>query len=66
MSDKWIKANMKAMKNSKKYPDRNQLGQDLLKAIKRKQPEMNKLVIEAVEKNGALIGGKLQKLPTEI
>ncbi|QBG37697.1 hypothetical protein EMK97_03820 [Litorilituus sediminis] len=64
MDDDWIEMNLNRMKNSKKYPDRNQLGQDLLKAIKREQPKTNKLIIEAIEDNGSVIGGKLQELPT--
>ncbi len=64
MSDKWIKNNLNRMKNSKKYPERNQLGDDLLDAEKN-YIEVNKLVIEAVEENGKVTGGKLQPLPKE-
>ena len=60
-NDEWIKANME---NLKKHKDKNQLGQALLDARKNKI-KVNKLVIEAVEKNGAVIGGKLQPLPIE-
>ncbi len=65
MSDKWIKNNLNRMKNSKKYPERNQLGKDILKAIERDTPKINKLVIEAIEDNGKVIGGKPQPLPIE-
>ncbi|EHA1124187.1 hypothetical protein FG475_03520 [Vibrio navarrensis] len=65
MDDRWIKMNLNRMKNSKKYPERNQLGKDLLKSIKFKKPKMNKLVIEAIEDNGKVTGGKLQPLPKE-
>ena len=50
------------MKNSKKYPERNQLGEELLNA-KSNRIKTNKLVIEALEENGNIIGGKLQPLP---
>jgi gas vesicle protein len=63
MTDPWIKANLKQMKNSKKYPDRNQLGQDLLDAIEDQEPDIKKLVIEAVEENNKVVGAKLQPLP---
>ncbi|HFQ5326546.1 TPA: hypothetical protein ACGUOR_002483 [Vibrio vulnificus] len=62
MEDKWIEMNLKRMKNSKKYPERNQLGEDLLNAEDLDIP-LNKLVIEAVENNGQVVGGKLQPLP---
>ncbi|KFK51673.1 hypothetical protein JS87_05485 [Vibrio vulnificus] len=62
MEDKWIEMNLKRMKNSKKYPERNQLGEDLLNAEDLDIP-LNKLVIEAVENNGQVVGGKLQLLP---
>ena len=62
MSDQWITANLKRMKNSKKYPEKNQLGQDLLNADDLDIP-VNKLVIEAIEDNGKLLGAKLQPLP---
>ncbi|MBE4586369.1 hypothetical protein BOO29_15675 [Vibrio navarrensis] len=65
MSNKWIENNLNRMKQSKKYPERNQLGKDLLKSIKFKKPKMNKLVIEAIEDNGKVTGGKLQPLPKE-
>ncbi|HFQ4837045.1 hypothetical protein [Vibrio vulnificus] len=65
MSDGWIENNLKRMKNSKKYPERNQLGKDILKAIERDTPKINKLVIEAIENNGKVIGGKPQPLPIE-
>ncbi|MBH9740752.1 hypothetical protein CJ419_13615 [Vibrio navarrensis] len=65
MSNKWIENNLNRMKKSKKYPERNQLGKDLLKSIKFKKPKMNKLVIEAIEDNGKVTGGKLQPLPKE-
>ena len=60
-NDEWIKANME---NLKKHKDKNQLGQALFDAIEN-EIKVNKLVIEAVEKNGAVIGGKLQPLPIE-
>ncbi|WNO60350.1 hypothetical protein [Rheinheimera sp. MMS21-TC3] len=63
MSDRWIESNMNSMKNSKKYPERNQLGQDLLDAIEDQEPVIRKLVIEAVEQNSNMIGAKLQPLP---
>lgn len=62
MDDRWIKMNLNRMKNSKKYPERNQLGLDLLNA-KSNRIKTNKLVIEAIEENGSVIGGKLQPLP---
>ncbi|OQK49255.1 hypothetical protein XM76_c20778 [Vibrio vulnificus] len=63
MDDEWIEMNLNRMKNSKKYPERNQLGDDLLDAIEDKNPKVNKLVIEAIEDNGTVVGGKLQPLP---
>ena len=63
MDDEWIENNLNRMKKSKKYPDRNQLGQDLLDAIEDQEPDINKLVIEAIEENGNVVGGKLQPLP---
>ncbi|MFH4666535.1 hypothetical protein WMQ48_17675 [Vibrio cidicii] len=62
MSNKWIENNLNRMKNSKKYPERNQLGEDLLNA-KFNRVKTNKLVIEAIDENGNIIGGKLQPLP---
>ena len=61
MDDDWIEMNLERMKKSKKYPERNQLGQDLLDA-KINRTKINKLVIEAVEENGKIIGGTLQSL----
>lgn len=65
MSNKWIENNLNRMKKSKKYPERNQLGKDMLKAIERDYPQINKLVIEAIEDKGKVVGGKLQPLPKE-
>ncbi|MBE4618803.1 hypothetical protein BOO23_08290 [Vibrio navarrensis] len=62
MDDDWLEMNLNRMKNSKKYPERNQLGLDLLNA-KSNRIKTNKLVIEAIEENGSVIGGKLQPLP---
>ncbi|MGR3983590.1 hypothetical protein FW757_22935, partial [Pseudoalteromonas sp. 1181_04] len=62
MDDDWIKMNLKRMKNSKKYPERNQLGQNLLEADDLDIP-VNKLVIEAVEESGNVVDAKLQPLP---
>jgi len=58
-----LEANLKSMKNSKKYTEKNELGKDVLRAIKNEDPKITKLVIEAVETNGKIIGGKLQPLP---
>ena len=60
-NDEWIKANME---NLKKHKDKNQLGQALFDANDLNIP-IKKLVIEAVENNGNVIGGKLQPLPIE-
>ncbi|POC00695.1 hypothetical protein CRN48_16380 [Vibrio vulnificus] len=62
MSNEWIESNLNRMKNTKKYPERNQLGEDLLNAEDLDIP-LNKLVIEAVENKGQVVGGKLQPLP---
>ena len=62
MSDRWVKSNINSMTNSRKYPDRNQLGQELLDAIEDQEPEIKKLVIEAIENNGKVVGGKLQSI----
>lgn len=51
------------MKNSKKYKSKNQLGSDLLRAMKSGTPPVRRLVIEAVEKNGSVVSSKLQPLP---
>ncbi|NTS77896.1 hypothetical protein HR060_13635 [Catenovulum sp. SM1970] len=63
MSDRWIKRNLNRMKKSKRYSDKNKkLAQDLLDA-EDNRIKVNKLVIEAIEENGKVIGGKLQPLP---
>ena len=62
MTDSWIKNTIERMGSSKKYPERNQLGQDLLKADDLDIP-VNKLVIEAIEESGNVVGAKLQSLP---
>lgn len=63
MSSRWVKNNLESMKESKKYKEKNQLGKDILRAIKNEDPKVTKLVIEAVEDNGNVVGGKLQSLP---
>ncbi len=63
MSLFWLRANAKKMKNSKKYKSKNQLGSDLLRAMKSGTPPVRRLVIEAVEKNGSVVSSKLQPLP---
>ncbi|WP_299010705.1 hypothetical protein [uncultured Shewanella sp.] len=62
MSNEWIEKNLTAMKKSKKYPEKNQLGSDLLDAIEDGDPKMTKMVIEAVETDGVVSSGKLQPL----
>ncbi|MBB1403296.1 hypothetical protein H5117_16545 [Pseudoalteromonas sp. SG45-1] len=63
MTDEWIESSLMSMKNSKKYEEKNQLGEDILDAIEDKKPKVTKLVIEAVEVDGEITGGKLQPLP---
>ncbi|MBH0063067.1 hypothetical protein I6E85_18215 [Pseudoalteromonas sp. NZS71] len=63
MTDKWIDNTLASMKKSKKYQAQNQLGENLFDAIEDGDPKISKLVIEAVEDNGKIIGGKLQPLP---
>jgi len=70
MSDEWIDSSLKSMKKSKmkkskKDNSKNKLGKDILKAIKLKKPKVTKLVIEAEEVNGEVIGGTIQPLPKE-
>ncbi|MCS6180326.1 hypothetical protein G3456_17470 [Shewanella baltica] len=62
MSNEWVEKNLLAMKKSKKHQHKNKLGQDLLDAKDLRIP-VNKIVVEAVEKNGILVGGKSQPLP---
>ncbi|WP_244958547.1 RHS repeat-associated core domain-containing protein [Pseudoalteromonas fuliginea] len=63
MTDPWVKNSLKSMKKSEKYKEKNKLGKDILKAIKNDDPKVTKLVIEAKEVEGKIIGGKLQPLP---
>lgn len=63
MTDEWIESSLESMKNSKKYKEKNQLGEDILDAIENEDPKVTKLVIEANEVNGKIVGGKLQPLP---
>ncbi|NTS77884.1 hypothetical protein HR060_13575 [Catenovulum sp. SM1970] len=66
MSDRWIERNLNRMKKSKRYSDKNkELAQNLLKAMRRNKPKLNKLIIEAIEDNGIIVGGKLQPLPKQ-
>ena len=62
MTDRWIGKTLENMESSKKYPQQNQLGRDILDADDLDIP-IRKLVIEAIEENGAIVGGKLQPLP---
>ncbi|MBB1482148.1 hypothetical protein H5186_22290 [Pseudoalteromonas sp. SG41-2] len=62
MTTKWIKNTIKSMRKSKKYPAQNTLGNDLFNANDLDIP-LNKIVIEAVEKGGQVVEGKLQPLP---
>ena len=65
MTNKWVKNSLKSMSKSKKYEGKNKLGKDLLKAIKLKKPKVTKLVIEAEEVDGRIVGGVSQSLPKE-
>ena len=65
MTERWIDNSLKSMKNSKKCKEKNQLGENSLKAIYLKKPKVTKLVIEAEEVNGEVIGGTIQPLPEE-
>ncbi|WP_259395928.1 MULTISPECIES: hypothetical protein [unclassified Pseudoalteromonas] len=65
MTDPWVKKSLESMENSKKYKEKNQLGEDILDAIENEEPKVTKLVIEAVEVDGNITGGKLQTLPKE-
>ncbi|WP_216712735.1 hypothetical protein [Pseudoalteromonas sp. TB64] len=65
MTNIWVANSLKSMKNSKKHKEKNQLGEDILDAIENKKPKVTKLVIEAVEVDGAITGGKFQPLPKE-
>ena len=62
MSNKWVKSNLNTMKKSQKYPQKNQLGSDLLDAIEDGDPKITKMVIEAVESDGVVTSGRLQPL----
>ncbi len=63
MTDPWIKKSLESMKKSKKYKEKNKLGKDILRAMKNDTPKITKLVIEAKEVEGNIIGGKIQPLP---
>ena len=63
MTEGWINNTIKNMEKSKKYQSQNKLGEDLFDAIEDGDPKISKLIIEAVEDNGKIIGGKLQPLP---
>ena len=65
MTERWVDNSLQSMKNSKKYNDKNKLGKNILKAIKLKRPKVTKLVIEAEEVNGEVLGGTIQPLPEE-
>ncbi|MCS6123671.1 hypothetical protein G3469_12055 [Shewanella baltica] len=65
MTDRWVKNNLQAMEESKNNEHKKELGSALLKT-KRKKIKVTKLVIEAVEVDGTIIGGKIQPLPLEV
>lgn len=65
MTDLWVKKSLESTENSEKYKEKNQLGEDILDAIENEELKVTKLVIEAVEVDGNITGGKLQPLPKE-